>query len=244
MLGVVHLEAWQGVLHSPTAWAFTFLLAVVFPLVDYLAYHRLKSRLQIYAWNMVAEWLLVAACLGVAYSMGLRLADLGEQLGSPSRSLLAAGVLAIVVGGLTFAGKISRKKRQLKAADSPQVNQLITQIRRILPVTASERKVFIAVAITAGVCEEFLYRGWLLNLFANVLGSVWIGLLISSILFGIAHAYQGRRGVFGTGALGAVFGAVFVVTGSLFLSQLLHAAMDINNGLALGKVAARLESSS
>jgi membrane protease YdiL (CAAX protease family) len=75
------------------------------------------------------------------------------------------------------------------------------------------------------------------------LGSVWLGLLVSSVIFGLAHAYQGRSGILGTGILGAIFGIVFIVSGSLIPGQLLHTAMDLNNGLALGKVAKRTEAS-
>ena len=77
--------------------------------------------------------------------------------------------------------------------------------------------------------------------FAATLGSVWLGLLISSIIFGFAHTYQGRNGILGTGVLGAIFGLLFIFSGSLIPGQALHAAMDLNNGLALGKVAERSE---
>jgi membrane protease YdiL (CAAX protease family) len=99
----------------------------------------------------------------------------------------------------------------------------------------------VLVSISAGLCEELLYRGWLLSLFSAALGSVWLGLLISSIIFGLAHAYQGRSGIIGSGILGAILGNVFIVSGSLIPGQLLHTAMDLNNGLALGKVAKRTE---
>jgi len=101
--------------------------------------------------------------------------------------------------------------------------------------------VWIAVASTAGICEELLYRGWLLNLIGNAVGSVWAGLLVSSIVFGLAHAYQGRNGIIGASVLGVVFGAVFVLSGTLILGQILHIAIDLNNGLALGRIAGRLE---
>ena len=94
---------------------------------------------------------------------------------------------------------------------------------------------------TAGVCEEFLYRGWLLQLLGAAFGSAWIGLILSSILFGFAHSYQGRKGIIGTGVLGLVFGGVFVLSRSLLPGQLLHAFMDLKNGYAFGKIASRIE---
>lgn len=105
----------------------------------------------------------------------------------------------------------------------------------MLPVNRREQKVYIAVAITAEICEEFLYRGWLMQLFGAGLGSIWFGLVVSSVAFGLAHMYQGRTGVIGTGVLGLLFGLIFLASGSLLPGQVLHAAIDIINGIALGK---------
>jgi uncharacterized protein len=106
-------------------------------------------------------------------------------------------------------------------------------------VTNRERMVWVVVAITAGICEEFLYRGWLLTLIGHYFSSVWVGLILSSICFGIAHAYQGRNGMLSTGIAGIAFGLVFIASGSLVPGQILHGLMDLNNGLAMSKIAGR-----
>ena len=236
MLSMAHAGAWQGVVHSPTAWVFTFALVVVFPVVDYLVYFRLNSRLKLYAWNILAEWSLVVGCVWVVRANGLGLSDIGERLGSPSRTLLASGLLLALVAAVVIASKTRSRK-----PSAEQVSKAVDHVRRLLPVNSTERTVWIAVALTAGLCEELLYRGWLLNLIGNALGSVWVGLLVSSIVFGLAHAYQGRNGIIGASVLGVVFGAVFVLSGTLILGQILHTAIDLNNGLALGRMAGRLE---
>ena len=236
MLGVAHTEVWQNTLHSSTIWIFTFVLVVLFPLLDYILYARLKSTLQIYAWNIIAEWALVVACVCVTRPHGLRLVDLGEQLGNPRRTLPVAAVLTAVIGVL-----IVLSKKQKRTASPVQVSKALDKVRRMLPLSETERTVFAVVALTAGVCEEFLYRGWLLNLLAVALGSVWIGLIVSAFVFGVAHAYQGRSGMIGASLLGCVFGFLFLLTGGLLLGQVLHTVIDLNNGLALGKSVARSE---
>jgi membrane protease YdiL (CAAX protease family) len=60
-------------------------------------------------------------------------------------------------------------------------------------------------------------------------------LLISSILFGFAHLYQGRKGVIGTFIGGAVFGLNFLASRSLLPGQVLHTAMDLTPFLTLSK---------
>ncbi|MGD0215115.1 MAG: CPBP family intramembrane glutamic endopeptidase [Terriglobales bacterium] len=236
MLTAARAGVWQGVVHSPTAWVFTFVLAVIFPTLDTLLYFRLNSKLGLYAWNILAEWSLVAWCVCIIRRNGLRLADLGEGIGSPLRILVVAGVLAVIV---VVLGVVS--KRQAKKANPEQLRKATSGFSRLLPLTSTDRAVWIPVSITAGVCEEFLYRGWLLRLFGAALGSVWIGLILSSIVFGFAHSYQGRKGIIGTGILGIVFGGVFVLSRSLLPGQLLHAFMDLRNGYAFGKIASRME---
>jgi CAAX protease family protein len=214
---------------------FTSLLAVVFPIIDYVLYARLKSTLQIYAWNILALWSLAGFCVWISRMNYLTLNDLGQRPGNAYRALLIFGILVAIIVLLIGAQKHHRKK-----ANPQQLNNSLDRVRRLLPKTSTERAVWIVVSISAGVCEEVLYRGWLLSLFAATLGSVWLGLLISSIVFGFAHAYQGRPAILGTGVIGAVFGFLFIFSGSLIPGQVLHAAMDLNNGLALGKVAKRM----
>jgi uncharacterized protein len=239
MFTVGQPEIWQDAIHSGSAWVFTFVLAVLFPIVDYILYRRLKSTLQIYAWNILALWSLAAGCLWTIHLNYLTISDLGEQAGNAFRTLLVCGILAAIVFLLMGAQKVQKKK-----ATPEQIEKALEGVRRLLPKTPTERNVWVLVSITAGVCEEFLYRGWLLSLFSAALGSVWLGLLISSILFGFAHAYQGRKAILSTGILGAIFGIVFIVSGSLIPGQLLHTVMDLNNGLAFGRVASRKEASS
>jgi membrane protease YdiL (CAAX protease family) len=236
MFTVGQPEIWQNAVHSGSAWVFTFVLAVLFPILDYVLYKGLKSTLQIYVWNILAIWSLTAGCIWTSRLNYLTLIDLGEQAGNAFRTLVVCGILAAIVFLLMGAQKIQKKK-----ATPEQVGKALEGVRRLLPKTSTERKVWVLVSISAGLCEEFLYRGWLLSLFSAALGSVWLGLLISSIIFGLAHAYQGRSGIIGTGILGAIFGIVFIVSGSLIPGQLLHTAMDLNNGLAWGKVAKRTE---
>jgi uncharacterized protein len=236
MLSIPDIRVWRDVLGQPGAWIFTFALVVVFPVLDYRLYARLKTTLQIYAWNIAAEWALVAACVWQVHSHGLGLADIGERLGNPLRTLVVAAALvagtALIVVGRDKKRKATRRARVGKAIDS---------VRRLIPVSKGERHAFVAVALTAGVCEELLYRGWLLSLLAAALGSIWAGLVVSAVMFGVAHAYQGRSGIIGSSLLGCVFGLLFLLTGSLLVGQVLHTAIDLNNGLALGKIAERSE---
>ncbi len=99
---------------------------------------------------------------------------------------------------------------QTRKVSPEQLRKATANVRKLLPATGYERTVFVAVALTAGLCEEFLYRGWLLNIIAAATGSPWVALIVSSIVFGFAHFYQGPHGMLGAGVLGIVFGTLFI----------------------------------
>lgn len=99
----------------------------------------------------------------------------------------------------------------------------------LLPRTAGERRLFTLVGGTAGVCEEWLYRGFFLAVVSALAGgpSMPVLVVVAAVAFGLAHAYQGRVGVLTTGVLGGVMAALYLETGSLLVPVLLHAAIDL-----------------
>jgi hypothetical protein len=65
----------------------------------------------------------------------------------------------VILGFLTIADRRRRGK-----SNPEKIAKAIEPLRRILPINARERFIYILVALTAGICEEFLYRGFLLGL--------------------------------------------------------------------------------
>jgi membrane protease YdiL (CAAX protease family) len=100
-----------------------------------------------------------------------------------------------------------------------------------------ELAVFVPVAITAGVWEELLYRGFLIWFLAPTTGLAG-AVLISSAIFGLGHAYQGWRGVLTTALVGLIFAVLYVASGSLWWLMLAHAIVDIYGGIAAFRIAA------
>jgi membrane protease YdiL (CAAX protease family) len=103
---------------------------------------------------------------------------------------------------------------------------------RVLPQSTIELLPFLALAITAGLCEEFLYRGFVMAVLARLGSPAWVAVLGSSILFGLAHLYQGRGGFFSTLVIGTVFGAGRIVYNSVVPVIFWHSAVDLVAGVA------------
>jgi len=83
----------------------------------------------------------------------------------------------------------------------------------------------------AALGEEVLYRGFLMSQIIKLLGSSLLALLlnvlITSIVFGLSHSYQGRSGPWSTGIIGACLGVLYILSGfSLWLPILVHGVID------------------
>jgi membrane protease YdiL (CAAX protease family) len=99
----------------------------------------------------------------------------------------------------------------------------------LLPHGKDENRLFKIVSVTAGVCEEILFRGFLVWYF-SVWTGVWIAVILSSTVFGMGHIYLGVKNVPKTAAAGLVMACLALAAGSLWPSILIHAAMDWNSG--------------
>jgi uncharacterized protein len=99
----------------------------------------------------------------------------------------------------------------------------------LLPHSLDENRMFKIVSVTAGVCEEILFRGFLLWYFTGWTGTM-VAVLLSSLVFGLGHIYMGGSHVPKTAGAGVVIACLAVASGSLLPAMLIHAATDWNSG--------------
>ena len=171
-------------------------------------------------------WLLVIGIILVLGSIplsmiGLRAPDdWGYTLWSIAQIVVLL-VIAMVVT-IRFIAKIQR----------PGIAALLLDIKELLPHTAQERRIWLLLSATAGICEEIVFRGFLpiyflmLSAYLGIHISFTAALVLSTILFGFAHIYQGWKGVIGTGLVGGVLAYLYLSTGSLLLPIVLHILID------------------
>jgi hypothetical protein len=92
-----------------------------------------------------------------------------------------------------------------------------------------ERSRFVGLAVTAGVTEELLYRGFGIT-YLHRLAPGWsseLVVLVVAAAFGLAHLSQGWKNVLLTGLLGVLFGVVTVDTGSVLPAIVVHTLIDL-----------------
>jgi membrane protease YdiL (CAAX protease family) len=103
-------------------------------------------------------------------------------------------------------------------------------VARMAPRAGSEMGLWVALSLTAGICEEFVFRGYLIWAFTPMLG-LWGAAALSLVAFTISHTYQGPKGMVAVAALGLLFTLVVLCFGSLWPAMALHALVDAGQGL-------------
>jgi membrane protease YdiL (CAAX protease family) len=219
---------------------FLFLL-VVAPIWDLYAIPKLKrdpsSEQKIRYYRMICAWLWIASAFAVV-AVGFRpLFTIGPSPGEISwlflrpwvrylvEALIAIFAIISVVFpvGIVIWKKLTKRPRKYSSAAA------LKSFSYLFPATWTERRWWVFVSITAGVCEETLFRGFMLHylhVFPWTL-NLSLALLISSVAFGLNHLYQGAAGAAGTAVVGFLFGLLFLLTGNLLLPIILHGAIDL-----------------
>lgn len=161
----------------------------------------------------------------------------------PGVPALTSGFLAAVLSGLLVGLLAPVLLAQWNPALRKKLEASFTPIAYYLPRTGRERALFALVCVTAGVCEEIIFRGWIIRYLAALpVGlTLWGCLGLSSALFGLVHLYQGWRGVALTALLGGLLGFLFLVTGSLIVPIILHVLIDLRALWLMPRRVAELE---
>jgi uncharacterized protein len=105
-------------------------------------------------------------------------------------------------------------------------------IRGILPNGPTEMVLWVMLALTAGICEEILFRGYFQRQFAALTKSTAAGLVLQGLAFGAAHGYQGVKYMCIIAVYGCLFGLLAYWRRSLRPGMAAHFVQDSIGGLA------------
>jgi CAAX protease family protein len=215
--------------------ALVTLFAALWPLAEYFwiwprhvrAVERGEpgARAAAYVRTLIEEWILAGLVLALTFWNARPLATLGLMLPVGWRLALGFGLslvygAVILVQGRALAGKSDALAR---------LRTKVEPLRALVPHTPAEFHRFVPLCFTAGICEELLFRGYLVWVLRAWMG-LWPAAILSMILFGLAHAYQGFK--FGVRAFfaGVFMGLLALTTGSILPGMALHALIDLGSG--------------
>jgi uncharacterized protein len=214
--------------------AVILLLLLGVSVVNVLARHAAsesRSHYALYSITLVWEWILLAL---MHWGLLMRGTPLRQLLGVRRRGATELWTdIAIALGfwfgsliALGAAGFLLRFTR-LHPEDIRGI------VSRMAPASAGELALWFALAISAGICEELIFRGYLQQQFSALTRHAWLGIAISAVFFGLAHGYEGKSGMLLITLYGALFGMLAHFRRSLRAGMFAHAWHDSLSGLVL-----------
>ena len=189
------------------------------------------SKVRQYLWTMGWEWML-ASFVWLGTRKRIRLRDLiGGRWATADDFFLdvvyagtfwICAAIVLVIGAklmhLDQAGKIEAMRKQLGF---------------LTPGSNLELAVWFGVSVTAGFCEEIIFRGYLQRQFAAIADSMLLGVLFSAVVFGASHGYEGAARMILIGIYGLMFGLLAWWRKSLRTGMMAHAWHDALSGALL-----------
>jgi membrane protease YdiL (CAAX protease family) len=214
---------------------FFFFVAVVYPLASYVSFKRLLRRVaaghlvdrtKLYRETIAGHWILFALVMALWIWQDRAWSALGFGLTTNVPFMIS---LALTIAAMAALLWQVRNVANTDIAELRELRQEIGNVAIIIPRNGNELGRFYGVAVTAGVVEEVLYRGFMIWYVGHYL-PLWTAVLVSSVVFGIGHAYQGIENIPKITIVGAIFAGLYILSGSLWVPMVLHTAVDILQG--------------
>jgi membrane protease YdiL (CAAX protease family) len=222
-------------------WDFVLILAFLGVIIPWRGDARMRrllgkpelttaDRLSLYRSTIFFQCLIVAfvAWRCVARTIG------PEELGIAASDPWRVAWTSIALTGLLCVNQAIGLRR-ITTMPGGKRGSLFAITEKIMPRNNGETIVFAALACTAGISEEFLYRGFafmaFIRMFVNFGPPNAAAAILSSAWFSLAHLYQGRRGIITTFVVGMIFALMRVWTGSLVPAVFAHIGIDLVVGI-------------
>jgi membrane protease YdiL (CAAX protease family) len=177
---------------------------------------------------IIFEWLVVAFIWVGTNQCGIRIADLVG--GSWSRPIKIVRDIAIAVAFLIIAsGVLSGVDYFVKTAPNEAIHNL-------LPEGPLEVVLFLATSVTAGFCEELIYRGYLQRQFSALTHALAGGIVLQALAFAFSHGYQGWKYMLLIAVLASMLGLLAHWRRSLRPGMIAHALQDGVTGIVASQL--------
>lgn len=194
------------------------------------------GRVQLYAGQMIGMWTPSLLLLIPVASGAFSLKDLGVCRIAPNESAWLAAVCSAVY--ILYMGYLFRshwKMRRNLARGGRNDQNVTDRMKALCPATGREKRVWIVTAVSVGITEEFLFRGFVLYALGTLFPALpmFAALIAAALIFGFGHLYQGVAKAVVPTLLGLLYCVFFIAFGSLIPCILVHILQDLGAAYVL-----------
>ncbi len=138
--------------------------------------------------------------------------------------MMLSGILIVIYLSEVIFGALNRDYLRKKTSD----------LSYILPSNLNEYSHYIFMAFAAGICEEIVFRGFLIRYLDNFFAAfptpyIW-AIILPAISFALSHSYQGGWAVLKILVIAVLLGFIFYFSESLLIVIILHIMVDLISG--------------
>lgn len=181
-----------------------------------------SQAISVYITVSLMDWALLWYCWGGVRRYGGDLLTISAARWTSWKSL-AVDVAVAVPFWVLWDGTAYGVHRLLGPSSAKTVDSL-------LPQSLLEILLWIGTSITAGICEELVFRGYVQRQLRALSGSVVLAVLGQGVVFGLFHCYQGWKSVVVISVLGILFGMLAAWRRGVRANIIAHAWADVWEG--------------
>ena len=195
-----------------------------------------RIRRRFFISNSLVLWFLAAAVVGLWLWNGRPLSLMGFNIITGSTATWAVTIAMVIfyIADITYS--IVSPEELKKTHDQWEATV------PFLPESPREMPAYIFMCLSAGICEEIMYRGFLVTYFIDPMakGFPFMAAAFPAVLFSLAHFYQGYKAMGKIFLLSLLFALIFIFSKSLIIVVIIHFLIDLVGGLLAMKVRKRL----
>ncbi len=200
------------------------------------------GRMPLYLTTIGFEWLVVLYVIWGVRKRGVTLRELtGGRWAAPEDALLdvaiALGFLVVFWAAVLVVLSLAMKALGISPPTPGNLTQTCAELKRrvgfLAPEGSREIAVWLLASVTAGFCEEIIYRGYLQRQFAALTRVMALGVILQAIMFGASHGYEGAPRMLLIFVYGVAFGFLAIWRRSLRPGMIAHTIHDGFGGLMI-----------
>ena len=203
-------------------------IILFFPLFDLInEKYKSKNKNVEYVKISLFLWIPTFVLAYLFYAEKLSVVNLDYVVDQNWQNILAIVLILLAIVYLLVLIRSIKLNEKLRVEVADKFEPFV----KIMPVTKSQILIFtMLLSVSAGICEELIFRAYLYTLIDTHIGTVG-AILLSSIVFGLWHIYLGWNEVLRTGIMGALLCGVYIFTGNIVIPIILHIFVDVYSGL-------------
>lgn len=188
-----------------------------------------QSKVDMYFGNGLTMWIITLILAFVWFFSGRPLYEIGFEFPQFNGNLWAILTLIFIVLYAIDAWSEMRNDAARQAT-----KERLQEDVPFLPTNTLELQHFAILSLTAGFCEEVIFRGYFIQYFLSFTGvsplGQFVAVALPGVIFALSHLYQGWKAVAKIMVLAIIFGYIFLETQSIWIVVILHFLVDFVGG--------------